>query len=362
MLPLYLMAGLYLLINGIRTRKMVREWRRNLYMQHLIQVVIQGVCAAVLTTMLYLLIWLAIGSNLMVKDPTSPVSGWSHGSAILHHPLACAMTGIRYMLATPYIQSVPREGYLPRLREYMVTLMAYDLPFAAYPLLIICVLGVLLMLAHCVMHFENSRTGFYVLTIGSLVMIPVMLFAQAKLPYYRVFSYASVLVAITVTAVLEHILSMSIRLVRRFRKLEPVELQQDDNVWRLRPSMIPALLILILFGVRAFSPDFTQQLGAREHQIYQIFSMADPTNAENPCTLDVDQTYLLKYGWKIDCQNHNIEGSDLVILDRTLMDPEAESPDRWKLENDLRNIPWSYLEGLNLTYENKDFILFTKAF
>ena len=79
---------------------------------------------------LYALIWLAIGSNLLSKTPDSGCYMQGHISIILNAPVKAMRTGIRYMLDTPYIQSVEREIPFQKtlFRLLILPLISYELP------------------------------------------------------------------------------------------------------------------------------------------------------------------------------------------------------------------------------------------
>lgn len=95
--PICLIGGMALLVQG-ETGKLVR-------------LILTSFISAACTTGLYGIVWLAIGSNLLVKTEGSAYYGMGHASVILRDPFAALGTGIEYMLATPYIQSVGREGF-----------------------------------------------------------------------------------------------------------------------------------------------------------------------------------------------------------------------------------------------------------
>ena len=89
--------------------------------QKLIRLILVSLLAAFITICLYGIIWLAIGSNLLIKEDPA-FQGTGHVQMILRHPFICVSTGIDYMLATPYIQSVPKEGFLTKLVTWLQNL------------------------------------------------------------------------------------------------------------------------------------------------------------------------------------------------------------------------------------------------
>ena len=109
--PSCLAAAIFLLVNGYRTYDYRDSIWKTRYFKRLKNCIVTGLISAVIVFLLYLIIWLAVGSNLLVKDGTSVFFGMSHVKLILTHPLTAAAKGLDYMLSQPYIQSVSRNGY-----------------------------------------------------------------------------------------------------------------------------------------------------------------------------------------------------------------------------------------------------------
>ena len=76
--------------------------------------------------------------------------------------------------------------------------------------------------------------------------------------------------------------------------------------------------------------------------------------------LDCDQQYLLKFGWDIDCDKTDVSDADCVILDRNMLTPNYSGPDFWKFYQTYESIDWDYIDKMRCSYENEDFILYTK--
>lgn len=135
-IPLCLGGGVYLLPFLLGRKQEETGFRRRL-----LQLVIASLAAALLTILLYGVIWLAIGSNLLVKDETGIYYGMSHVKMIFSAPFAALQRGMQYMLDTPYIQSEAGEGFLARLLEFFVVLAGSYLPSLKWPALILFVGG-----------------------------------------------------------------------------------------------------------------------------------------------------------------------------------------------------------------------------
>ncbi len=347
-LPVAFGGVIFLLGNGIRVHDRKKNRKENPYLLTLYHLVIAGIVAIVITLFLYSIIWLAIGSNLFLGE-VQEYSSMGHVRLILRHPVACLIRGITYMLATPYIQSVEREGYLTRLWEWLVTLGEQFVPGFGVLVIFVVVLGTVILIRGSILHFEESKTAFRLMLAATSIFMPVLLILQRKLPYYRVFTYFGMIVAICSALCLREL----VFLLLRIPKLD----ERGRRV--LSYVQIPCCLLFMLAMV--LGKGFFAQLGDRENNCYQALTMARPEARKNICVLDVDQQYLLKFGWGIDCENTDPEGADLVLIDRKMMEPSTEdNPEAWKYLGSYETIPWDYLDTMHQTYENQYFVLYTK--
>ena len=186
-IPVCLTGGLVLLMQG--------EYGR---LGHLI---LTSLASAVCTAGLYGIVWLAIGSNLLVKTEGSAYYGMGHAAVILRAPFAALGRGIEYMLATPYIQSVGREGFLGKYADWLRSLLNEYYPGGV---LVLAVLLLLCAAAAAWRIIERLRKKAYwkagdsfmeCYLVCSIVCIPLLQIVQSSLPYYRVFSFAGVVPA-----------------------------------------------------------------------------------------------------------------------------------------------------------------------
>ena len=76
--------------------------------------------------------------------------------------------------------------------------------------------------------------------------------------------------------------------------------------------------------------------------------------------MTLDQQYLMKFGWDLNCDNTQIENSDCVILDRNMLKKGYKGEDVWKFYQTYESIPWDYINTMHIIYENKDFVLYVK--
>ena len=351
-LPSCLAAAIFLLVNGLRTYDNRDSIWKTRYFKKLKNCIVTGLISALIVFILYLVIWLAVGSNLLVKDQTSAVFGMSHVKAILTHPISSASRGLDYMLSQPYIQSVSRNGYFKNFLSWAKSLAGLMYPGFTGLTFFMALCAIIIFISGCVRHFENSRTIFDLIMVLNIMGYSIMLIIQAKLPYYRVFSYIGVLVAITYALVLGHVSAMT----RLFlRKHEKASFLLPFVKW------LPIIMVIIFCASMVIRPDYHSQYGERETNCYNALYIAHPTPQKKICVLDCDQQYLLKFGWDIECENTDMTDCDYILIDRDMMEEGYNGPDNWKFYVSYETIPWEYVNSnYYIFYENEDFVLYKR--
>ena len=107
-IPVCISGGLYLLVTK-QNRKLIR-------------LIIASIIAAIVTFAMYSIVWLAIGSNLLSKDANSAFFGVYQLNVIRSAPIKSWLRGMKYMLDTPYIQSIDRHEVISGLMGYLTGL------------------------------------------------------------------------------------------------------------------------------------------------------------------------------------------------------------------------------------------------
>ena len=335
--------------------------------------VVISLLSAVCTVGLYGIIWLAIGSNLLSKKEGGPYFGVGHVQIILHAPFTAAKEGIDYMLGMPYIQSVARQGYLRNLGDFIRTLFNYYFNGLAYVLIGIVVIGLVLVVRRLVFQFKSGTTklnqeqaetekvrqdtGFmewYLLI--SFLMTPFILIIQAALPYYRVFSYFGVALALMCT----WLISQAVSLIHTVK----------TDVILKGFSLGVSLLAFIVF----LFPQARVPYSARETAIETAYRAVDISHYDKIAVADCDQEYLLKYLYGLDMESDGnirlttvIEDADCVLLDKDLLLPDGHFVTRdsigdwWKLYVARDTLPAEYLEEqMQAVYENDRFVFYER--
>lgn len=355
-LPVCMTGGIYLLYQALLESKESKlPVRKSEYIRKLGKLITVSILAAIVTTGLYAIIWLAIGSNLLVKDETGLYYGMSHVKMILTAPFDALRTGMEYMLSTPYIQSVERQGYFGRLLQWMKTLMNWYYDGFSSLFLIIVLIGICLLiwkLISGIRRKEKDNILFLIFLLSGILCIPLFLTIQCALPYYRVFTYGGVLLAFLVAWMFPVILEIYDKAV--FDKKISSRTQRKVVIV---VGLIGLITLLSSFWV---NDAHHGQYSMREYQIQDALSHSDIEKAENICVTDCTQQYLMKFLYDITCENTVIEGSDYLLLDKKMMDPEYNEME-WEFYHYYNTIPWDYVnDNMKQVYENESFVLYIK--
>ena len=360
-LPLCMVGGMFLLL-----------YRKKKKLLHLIAA---SAAAAVNTVFLYALIWLAIGSNLLSKTEGGVYYGQGHISIILSAPLLAIKTGIGYMLATPYIQSVGREGYFAAFAIWLRSLLNYFYSHAGIFLAAVIVIGCAAAVVSGVKAYRADRMAlpageadqtdiagsggrgkqkqvfFSLLIAGMMVLTPAILAVQCKLPYFRVFSYMGIPLALLLAMLLQ---AMAEAGGERLRMAKGFLLGKEDISLKILAAVSALFAIVLLL-----SGDYNNEYGMTEYYAKDALAHAGVQEREKLCVTDCYQQYLLRFCYGIECEDMQIEGADLVLIHREM---ELQEPEvfRWEFYQNYDSIPWEYLNGMEPVYENREYVVYVK--
>lgn len=320
----------------------------NRRMKEFVRFFITACISAACTVLLYTLIWLAIGSNLLSKAGDSAYYGQGHVSIILHAPLSAISTGVKYMLDTPYIQSVEREGYIFKFGTWIKALLENYYSGLSIPLAVIICIGITAIIFTLYRHIsKHTRQGFlewYILL--SFLLTPLMLIIQAALPYYRVFSFFGIPLAMLIVWLLDILVSFGRKPVLAYAV-----------------SLFAGLLCIRFLML----PEYHAQYSYREAAIEDALTHMDLKDSDILCVTDCDQEYLAKYLLGDINIAYVIEEADYILLDNKLILPENVVPaldsysDFWKLYLSYDEIPREYIENeTEVCYENDRFVMYRK--
>lgn len=348
-IPLCLAGGMFLLCRSMITARSEKlpvcktmEWKR------LIHLILASLGAAVLTIFLYATIWLAIGSNLLVKDETSSYYGMGHVDMILKAPFDAILRGAGYMLDTPYIQSEARDGFFSRLLEWFVNLSGGIYGGLSIFTRLLWGFGCIWLLWQVIRKIclkEKKGLLLDLFLVTGFCFIPAVLLIQCKRPYYRVFTYVGVLTAFLLG-----------RLLFQLSEFIKTKYLMEKSVYA---DGIVAVLILVLVVKYMGFTGYNEQYSLRESQVQDVLEHVDTAQYDRYCVTDCYQEYLLHFLYDIRCENTRIEDSEVVVLDKRMTDPEFDEM-VWEFYHYYDSIPWDYIEEkMQISYENEGYILYT---
>lgn len=351
-LPVCFTGGIYLLYRGFaESKESGNKLLKCKSVVKLAKLILASLAAAVMTVILYSIIWLAIGSNLLVKDEASGYFGMGHVQLILKAPFRALLTGMEYMLATPYIQSVEREGFPARLWDWFKALLNWYYDGLGTAILFIFLFAVIVLAAVVVKKMSRREKEGILLPLfllTGILCMPLFLLIQCALPYYRVFVYGGILLALSIAFLIQKLIIF----------FEAVSHKQ--NFSKL-PEGVTALFLLsgIIFSVFCFyTKGYQAQYSIREFYIQDALEHSNITQAENVCVTDCTQQYLIKFLYDITCENMEIEGTDFLLLDKKMMDPDYQEFE-WEFYHYYNTIPWDYVNNnMKPVYENEGFVLY----
>lgn len=338
-LPVCISGGLVLLLHAIDEKRAVPcDFKKTHSFRKLIALIVSAIVAALITVFLYALIWLAIGSNLLIKENES-FAGLSHAKVIMHHPVLSMQTGIAYMLASPYIQSVDRDGYLLRLLSWVKQLFVQYYNDCWLIAIVLLLASWICMVFMVLVHKRTKERLLVTVMILTGISIPLMLLVQSKLPYYRVFMYGGVIVAASIGFFFSKLISL----------------------WKGK-GVYAVLAGTFLFAVSCFAfHGYQNAYGEREELLADALKNSDIASAKSICVTDCTEQYLICFLYGIRCENQQIEGSDFLVLDKKMLDPDYEEME-WEFYVYYNTIPWDYVNNdLQITYENEQFAVFRKV-
>lgn len=345
--------------------------------------ILTSLISAMCTVGIYSIVWLAIGSNLLVRTQDSDYYGMGHADVLMRAPFRALKTGIDYMLATPYIQSVSRKGYLRRFADWLGSLLNeyYTGGKTILALLLItCVIYTALCIAirvrkrkadnqQLAVNSKDSGDDFVAIyLVCSILCIPLMLIIQCALPYLRVFSFAGVVVAIAFAWFWQGV----VRLLTKGIVLpgKGTVLMKPKRHIAAAGSLWCGIWCVVLL----FTLSYNVQYSDREAAIADAYRAVDVTQYTGIAVADCDQEYLLKYLYGLDMESENnvrlttvIEDADCVLLDRDLLLPESyfvtrdSVGDWWKFYVTKDTLPAEYIEEhMHVGYENDRFVFYIR--
>ncbi len=329
----------------------------------LLYLIASGAAAAVSTVFLYAVIWLAIGSNLLSKAEGGSFYGQGHISIIRSAPVLAARTGMNYMLETPYIQSVGRDGYFTRMAGWLRSLFNLYYPNGKIFLLASAAIGIVFAAWRAWKEYKEGRKERFFLLLFvevMLVMTPVFLIVQNALPYFRVFSYMGIPLAVLLCILLRSVGESGYW--RRLMEWCGRKGAMISKKGSLGPyiTKIPAAVIVLSAVRLLLSEGYNGEYGMTEYYARDALEQADIGGDERLCVTDCYQQYLLKFYYGIECGNTAMEEADIALLHKE-MAVKGDAGFRWEFYHNYETIPWEEInDGMEPVYENEEYIVYKR--
>ena len=327
-LPVCVAGGLYLLYQ--------KKYKT------LLRLVTASLIAACMTFFLYTIIWLAIGSNLLCKNPDSIYYGIYQVNIILKAPLTAMKTGMEYMLATPYIQGDSRSYIIKELYSYLSGVFSLHYLSMGEALTLFLFSGtVLAMIYFAVSGRKNKGSAFFsIYLIVSGIMLPLMLIIQSVQPYYRVFAFFSVPLSLLMVCILQVLIHHN--------------QDQELKKYFYRGCMV-LMLIFCIFTLK--KEDYQAQYAGRESEIAKLFQGEEVTSI---CYMDDFQKYVLKFYYDAEPAEAYVGEAQYVLMPKAVMQKDYEIP-AWPDLYGYDNVEWEKLrENYTEIKESDNYFLYLK--
>ena len=342
--PVCMAGGLYLLFSG--------------KYKTLFRLIGASLAAALATFGLYTIIWLAIGSNFLVKEEAGPFFGKGHFYVLLHDPFAAFSRGMQAMLSDPNIQSIDRSRFNSEFIQYLERVANQVYPNGGRILLVLTAAGLVLALLLGVRAFWRKDMPVFFLalyTVVLTVMVPVFLTVQCVFPYLRVFTYMG-----SVLAMLFVLMVYAVADIVRSLAEKGKGAQVPARVGKWAAFVFAAAGILFsVYSCRL--PEYNAGYDSRDNHIYAALKQLDEQEADTVLVGDVYARLNLYFHIR-RCRGKELvmdyEQPDYVLMDKVQTGPEGEAL-VWPYEMNTQDFPWEWIEEhMEVVFEDDSYIAY----
>ena len=336
-IPSCLTAGIYVLI-----KKKYDLLKR---------LIVTGLIAAFVTFCLYALIWLAIGANIVSKDSSLAYFGMHQVKVILKAPFLSFKTGMEYMLASPYIQSIDRVDCIKGMPDYLTAL--FDNFYDGFGIFIMAVTALIALYAivGIFLHVKKRDTDLFgcLFICICLIVVPVMLLIQSVHPYKRVLGFYMLPIAFGTVYMLDHVVKKVI----------------GENRDRLLTGVCVAFacIFTLICGLSISSDGNRAPLADKENDLKEVFDLIDVKEIDNIFYTDDYQKYVLKFYYDASpAESPTLEGADWVVVSAELTDPgntEPEWPILYGYDENLLEQIYSSFESIAI---NEEYAVYRRSY
>lgn len=345
--PVCMAGGLYLLFTG--------EYKK------LFRLVIASAAAAIVTFGLYTIIWLAIGSNFLVKEETGAFYGMSHFQVLKTAPFAAFSRGMGAMLSDSNIQSIDRSRFNNEFTLYLGRVLNQVYPNGSHILPVLILFGLLLMLALIIISCRRKEKSMFFLSLYVFVltvMVPVFLVIQCVFPYLRVFTYMGSVLSMMFVLMPYALWAIVKPAADRLAQRKSFSLPAGSAAYG---SLLAAAAAILLAVVYCRLPEYNAGYDSRDNHIYAALKQLDEKEVDTVLTGDVYARQNL-YFHILRCRGKELvmdyEHPDYVLMDKIQTGPEGEEL-VWPYEMNTQNFPWEWIEGhMEVVFEDDAYIAY----
>ena len=345
--PVCMAGGLYLLFTG--------EYKK------LFRLVIASAAAAIVTFGLYTIIWLAIGSNFLVKEETGAFYGMSHFQVLKTAPFAAFSRGMEAMLSDPNIQSIDRSRFNNEFTLYLGRVLNQVYPNGSHILPFLILFGLLLMLALILISCRRKEKSMFFLSLYVfvlMVMVPVFLVIQCVFPYLRVFTYMGSVLSMMFVLMPYALWAIVKPAADRLAQRRSFSLPAGFTAYGSLLAVAAAILLTVVY---CRLPEYNAGYDSRDNHIYAALKQLDEKEVDTVLTGDVYARQNL-YFHILRCRGKELvmdyEHPDYVLMDKIQTGPEGEEL-VWPYEMNTQNFPWEWIEGhMEVVFEDDAYIAY----
>lgn len=297
-IPSCISGGLYLLMKK--------------YYDRLKKMIISSLAAAAGTFALYSIIWLAIGANLISKNPESALAGVNQAVIVLKDPVGAFTTGIRYMLDTPYIQSINRITCVRTMHVYLKELFDNYYSYSGISIFILAVIICIWNISNASrqLYYKRKRFMASIFVVTNLLAVPVMLMLQSVHPYKRVLGFYFIPIAFGVMHMLNNFCE----------EYTSAAFKKHFGICTMCAAIIVALYCINSESYRA-------PLADRENVIEDVLAKVDTSKIDKMHYTDDYQKYVLKFYHDVtpeECEE--LADANYVMIGPELRDNKYTEP------------------------------------
>ena len=308
---------------------------------------VAALVAALITLVLYSIIWMAIGANLLSKDAESVYFGISQIKVALRAPLNSLNTGREYMFSTPYIQSIRRSECVRTMPEYFKNLFDNFYSYSGITTFMACVCLLILGLISAVKQIYYRRIYFMasLYVIVTLATVPIMLLIQSVQPYLRVFGFYSIPIYFGV-----------MYMISTF-----CEYFANGRMARKITLVTMGLAALLSIG-SLLRPYYREPYAGRENTIEGAVRQVSITDNDKVYYTDDYTKYVLKFYQDVTPEEvERIEDADIAVMCPEMFDSKYGSPE-WPVLYGYHVARLKYAENdMEKAAENDGYCVFVRA-